>query len=85
MNPHAKRFTLALTKSEADELNKSINKMESNFVDIEEEVTIDQIQNELVTNEKLDGLTETDFKHWTLVKLGKYEAIFYDGNAVAKL
>lgn len=43
------------------------------------------MQGELITSEKLDGITETDFKAWTLIKLGKYEAIFYDGNAVAKL
>ena len=77
------RFTMALTKTEADKLN-SVSNTKEEIIDIEEELNFDQIRDELTSKEKLDGITETDFRHWTLVKIGKYEAIFYDNDGVAK-
>lgn len=74
---------MALTKTEADKLNSEANTKEQ-IIDIEEELNFDQIRDELTSKEKLDGITETDFRHWTLVKIGKYEAIFYDNDGVAK-
>ena len=74
---------MALTKSEADRLNSETNNLEP-LIDIEEELSFDQIRDELTSKEKLDGITETDFRHWTLVKIGKYEAMFHDNDAVAK-
>ena len=74
---------MALTKSEADRLNSEANNLEP-LIDIEEELSFDQIRDELTSKEKLDGITETDFRHWTLVKIGKYEAMFHDNDAVAK-